>query len=443
MREEMILELLSNREYKQLKKELESIHPVDIATIMEELEDKQVLMVFRLLEKEEAAETFTEMSSDSREILLNTLNDEEVRDVLEEMYLDDTVDILEELPANVVDRVLEMTDDNTRQRINEILNYPDDSAGSIMTVEYISLRKEMTVADAILKIRQVGINKETIYTCYVTEKKRLIGYVTLKDLLGSRDDKMIADIMDSNIITAHTNDDQEDVAKLTRKYSLLAVPVVDNESCLVGIVTVDDVMIVLQDETTEDMNKMAAMLPAEEDYFDTTVWQHAINRIPWLLFLMLSATITGMIMNYYDGIIAALPILISFVPMLMDTGGNCGSQSASLIIRGLAVDEIHFSDTMKVVFKEFRIALGVGMFLAIVNTLRIGIMYNSFGLGIVLGITLICTIIMSKMIGSVLPLAAAKVGMDPAIMAAPLITTVVDCTSLLVYFGIVSALFVI
>ncbi len=441
MTELKILQRIANREYKELKKDLESIHPIDLAELLEEFEEKYIVIVFRLLSKEDAAETFAHMESEMREQLISALNEEEIREVMEELYLDDVADILEELPANVVDKLLEATDEDTRVRINQLLNYPEDSAGSIMTVEYIALRREMTVAESILKIRQVGINKETIYTCYVTEKKRLLGYVMLMDLLGNDDDKTIEEIMDWNIICANTEDNQEDVAKMTRKYGLLALPVVDHEQCMVGIVTVDDAMLVLQEETTEDINLMAAMLPNEETYFDTSVWMHAKSRIPWLLFLMLSATLTGIILTHYSPIITLMPILVSSIPMLMGTGGNCGSQSSSLIIRGLAVDEIEFKDIGKILFKEVRISLMVGGTLAVINGLRILIMYQNVGLAFVLSISLIIIILMAKMVGCTLPLLATKIGLDPAIMAAPIITTLVDSGAMFIFFQISTSIY--
>ncbi|MFI3208022.1 MAG: magnesium transporter [Eubacteriales bacterium] len=441
MTELIILQMIANREYKELKKELESIHPIDLAEILEEFEPKYLVIVFRLLQKEEAAETFAHMTSEMREELIQTLNEEEIREVMEELYLDDVADILEELPANVVDKLLEATDDETRIQINELLNYPEDSAGSIMNVEYIALRKEMTIAESILKIRQVGLNRETIYTCYVTEKRKLLGFVMLMDLLGNDDEKKIEEIMEWNVISAYTDDNQEDVAKLMRKYGFLAVPVVDHEHCLVGIVTVDDAMLVLQEETTEDINRMAAMLPTEDSYFDTSVWLHARNRIPWLLFLMFSATMSGMILLYYEPIIAFMPLLVSSIPMLMGTGGNCGSQSSSLIIRGLAVDEIDFNDIFKVLFKEIRIALLVGVTLGIINGVRIILMYQDLGLALVLSTSLLITIVTAKIIGCTLPLLADKIGLDPAIMAAPIITTLVDSGSMFIFFAIATMIY--
>ena len=442
MTAEEILFLLDNRQYKELKEELENMHPVDIAELLEELEDRQMILAFRLLNKDEAAETFTEMNGDTRETLLNALTDSEIKEFMDEMYLDDTVDALEELPANVVDRLLMATDEETRTQINTILNYPEDSAGSIMNIEYIAFQKEMTVEEAILKIRQVGINRETIYTCYVTEKRKLIGVVTVKDLLTSGDNRLIEEIMDTNIICVYTHDDQEEVAGIINKYGLIAVPVVDNDMRMVGIVTVDDAMDVIQEETTEDMSVMAGIVaPSEETYFDTSVWQHAKSRFPWLLFLMLSATVTGLVLGHFEEALLVMPILNTFIPMLTGTGGNCGSQSSTLIIRGLAVDEIEFKDILKVLFKEIRVSLLVGTMLAIVNGIRVVIMYHDPMLAFTLGITLLCTVVLAKTIGCTLPLFAKKCGLDPALMAAPLITTLVDTGTILIYFTIATKIF--
>ena len=446
MNQEKILELLEERRYKELKEELENYYPVDIAMFLEEVEEKQMIILFRLLAKEEAAETFTYMNSDMRETLINALTDSELEEVMDEMYLDDTVDVLEEMPANVVDRLLLATDEDTRAQINLLLQYPEDSAGSVMNVDYIGLRPDVTVADAILKIRQVGINKETIYTLYVTEKRKLIGVVDIKDLLTSSESRTMEEIMDTNILYAHTTDDQEVVASTIKRYGLVAIPIVDHEMCMVGIVTVDDAMLVLQDEATEDISKMAGVTPNEDPYFGTSVFQHAKNRSVWLLFLMLSATFSGLVLDHFSPVIVAMPVLNAFVPMLTGTGGNCGSQSSTLIIRGLTVGEVRFKDIFKVIFKEVRVAALVGAFLAIVNGIRVVIMYrgkveNPAMLALALGITLICTIIMAKTIGCTLPLAAKKIGLDPAIMASPLITTLVDTGTTLIYFTVVMQVF--
>lgn len=439
---DQIIKFLEERNFKELKEELENLHPVDLVDAMEELDKKQRMLVFRLLSKEEAAEVFTDMNSDMREELLEALTDSELKEIMDEMYVDDTVDVLEEMPANVVDRLLMATDEETRKQINTLLQYPEDSAGSIMNIEYISLRKEMTVADAILKIRQVGINRETIYTCYVTEKRKLIGVVDVKDLLTAGESRLIEEIMDENVIYARTLDDQEQVANQINKYGLVAIPILDHEDCMVGIVTVDDAMLVLQDETTEDISIMACVSPNEDSYFGTSVFQHAKNRSLWLMLLMLSATVTGEILGHYEDAMAVMPVLITFIPMLMGTGGNCGSQSSTLVIRGLAVGEIEFKDIFRVLFKEIRVAVVVGLMLAVVNGLRIYIMYDqNVMLAGALGLTMIAVVSMAKCIGCILPLLAKKLGLDPAIMAAPLITTILDTCTILVYFNIVTAFF--
>ena len=439
---DQIIKFLEERNFKELKEELENLHPVDLVDAMEELDKKQRMLVFRLLSKEEAAEVFTDMNSDMREELLEALTDSELKEIMDEMYVDDTVDVLEEMPANVVDRLLMATDEETRKQINTLLQYPEDSAGSIMNIEYISLRKEMTVADAILKIRQVGINRETIYTCYVTEKRKLIGVVDVKDLLTAGESRLIEEIMDENVIYAKTLDDQEQVANQINKYGLVAIPILDHEDCMVGIVTVDDAMLVLQDETTEDISIMAGVSPNEDSYFGTSVFQHAKNRSLWLMLLMLSATVTGEILGRYEDAMAVMPVLITFIPMLMGTGGNCGSQSSTLVIRGLAVGEIEFQDIFRVLFKEIRVAVVVGLMLAVVNGLRIYIMYDqNVMLAVALGLTMIAVVSMAKCIGCILPLLAKKLGLDPAIMAAPLITTILDTCTILVYFNIVTAFF--
>ncbi len=442
MKKEQVEELLEKREFKELKELLETMHPVDIVEILEDIEQRQMILIFRLLAKEEAAEVFTDMNSDMREYLINALTDSELEEVMDEMYLDDSVDVLEEMPANVVDRLLSVTDEETRQKINALLQYPEDSAGSIMNVEYISLRKEMTVEEAILKIRQVGINRETIYTCYVTEKKKLIGAVDVKDLLTAGESRLIEEIMDENVLCARTLDDQEEVASKIRKYGLVAIPIIDHENCLVGIVTVDDAMLVMQEETTEDISMMAGVSPNEDSYFGTSVFQHAKNRSLWLMLLMLSATVSGEILAHYEKAMAAMPVLITFIPMLMGTSGNSGSQSSTMVIRGLAVGEIQFKDFFRVVFKEIRVALIVGVLLAIVNGIRVYLMYDQdLTLAIAIGITMIAIVCMAKCVGCTLPLLAKKIGLDPALMAAPLISTIMDTCTILMYFAIITALY--
>ena len=442
MKKEQVEELLEKREFKELKELLETMHAVDIVEILEDIEQRQMILIFRLLAKEEAAEVFTDMNSDMREYLINALTDSELEEVMDEMYLDDSVDVLEEMPANVVDRLLSVTDEETRQKINALLQYPEDSAGSIMNVEYISLRKEMTVEEAILKIRQVGINRETIYTCYVTEKKKLIGAVDVKDLLTAGESRLIEEIMDENVLCARTLDDQEEVASKIRKYGLVAIPIIDHENCLVGIVTVDDAMLVMQEETTEDISMMAGVSPNEDSYFGTSVFQHAKNRSLWLMLLMLSATVSGEILAHYEKAMAAMPVLITFIPMLMGTSGNSGSQSSTMVIRGLAVGEIQFKDFFRVVFKEIRVALIVGVLLAIVNGIRVYLMYDQdLTLAIAIGVTMIAIVCMAKCVGCTLPLLAKKIGLDPALMAAPLISTIMDTCTILMYFAIITALY--
>lgn len=438
MDREELLTMLEERRFKELKEALEDMHPFDIAEMLEELDDKQMILAFRLLTKDDAAETFTEMNSDMRETLLNALTDSEIKEFMDEMYLDDTVDVLEEMPANVVDRLLMATDEERRKQINTLLKYPDDSAGSIMNVEYIAFNKEMTVEEAILKIRQIGLNRETIYTCYVLEKRKLIGAISLRELLTSGDSRTIEEIMETNVLYVNTHDDQEEVVNIISNYNLIAIPVVDNEMRMVGIITVDDAMDVMEEEATEDMSMMAGIVgPSEDSYFETSTWQHAKSRFPWLLFLMLSATLSGLVLGSFEKVLLTMPILNTFVPMLTGTGGNCGSQSSTLIIRGLATEEIEFKDILKVLFKELRVAVLVGAMLAVVNGIRIILMYQgNVMLAVTLGITLICTVTLAKVIGCVLPLVAKKVGLDPALMAAPLITTLVDTGTILLYFTI-------
>ena len=439
MNREEVLFMLEERQFKELREVLENTHPVDIAELFEDLEHKQVLMLFRLLDKDKAAETFTEMNGDVREALINALTDSELEEVMEEMYLDDAVDVVEELPANVVKRLLMVTDEEMRKKINTLLKYPEDSAGSVMTVEYIAFQKDMTVEEAIMKIRQVGLNRETIYTCYVTDKRKLIGVVSLRELLTTGDNRTLEEIMETNMLYVHTHDDREEAVNIINKYGLIALPVVDKEMRIVGIVTVDDAMDILQEETTEDISMMAGIVaPSEDDYFATSVWKHASSRFPWLLFLMLSATLSGLALGRFEAVLVAMPVLNTFVPMLTGTGGNCGSQSSTLIIRGLATETIEFKDIFKVILKEVLVAVIVGTMLAIVNAIRILVMYKDPMLALTLGITLVCTVLLSKVIGCILPLLAKKCKLDPALMAAPLITTLVDTGTILLYFTIAS-----
>lgn len=434
---EQVIELLENKRYSNLNKYMEQINVKDIPLLFEELSEEDMVLLFRLLPKDEAADAFSYMEPDLQEKLINCLTDKELKLVVDELFMDDTVDLIEEMPSNVVKRILKTVNKEDRKTINELLKYPSDSAGSIMTTEFIDLKVNMTVEKAFEKIKKIGLDKETIYTCYVLDIRReIIGIVTVKDLLLSDRDVLIKDIMETNVITVNTLDDKEDVAKQFDKYDFMALPVVDKENRLVGIITVDDAIDVLQDENTEDFELMAAMTPTEDSYFKTSVFKHAKNRILWLLLLMLSATVTGAILNYYEAAFAAVPILVSFIPMIMGTGGNCGSQSSTLIIRGMAIDEIKPKDFFKAVWKEIRVALLVGIALAICNGIRVVLQYHDLQLAIVLGLTLVGTVCLSKILGCALPMLAKKLKLDPAIMAAPLITTIVDSCSILIYFTI-------
>ena len=441
MNKDIFMELLLAKEFKAVRSILNVMNSVDIALLLAELEDKELVQAFRLIPKDKAADGFANMNNSMQSYLVEMFTEKELKEILDELFIDDTVDLLEDLPANLVTRILENVDKDRRASINQILNYPDDSAGSIMTTEYVDLRKWMTVRQALDHIKETGIHKETIYTCYVLEQRRLIGIVTAKDMLIADDDAKIGDLMETEIISVNTHTDQEEVARALSKYDFLAIPVLDSGDLMVGIVTVDDAMDVMEDEATEDIIKMGGANPSEKSYFETSVFEHAKNRIVWLLVLMLSATFTGIIITHYEDAFAVVPMLVSFIPMLMDTGGNCGSQSSTLIIRGIALDEIHFKDIFKVMFKEFRISILVGIILAAANGLRIFIMYKDLNLAIVIGLSLIVTIIIAKLIGCVLPLLAKKIHLDPAIMAAPLITTIVDTCSIVVYFMIATAVF--
>lgn len=441
MNKTIFTELLNKREFKTIKNILEVMNAVDIALLLSELEDKEMAVAFRLIPKDKAADVFSNMSNTLQSYFVEIFTEKELRELLEDLYMDDTVDLLEELPANLVTRILDVVDSDKRNLINQLLKFPEDSAGSIMTTEYVSLKKSMTIGETMRHIKEVGIHKETIYTCYVLEDRKLIGIVSAKDLMTLDDSTLIQDIMETEIISVNTHSDQEETARLFSKYDLLALPVLDFDGRMVGIITVDDAMDVMVDEATEDITIMAAMNPSEKTYFETSVFTHAKNRFLWLLVLMLSAAITGAIITKYENAFSAIPLLVSFIPMLMDTGGNCGSQSSTLIIRGLALDEIRFKDIFKVIFKEFRIALLVSLGLALANGLRILITYKDLKLAIVIGLSLIATVILSKLIGCTLPLFAKKIHLDPAIMAAPLITTLVDTCSIIIYFTIATHVF--
>lgn len=430
--------LLENKRYATLKDIFIALQPADIAAMFDEMPEEALPLLFRLLPKELAAETFVEMDDDAQEMLIHGFSDTELKEVVDELYVDDAVDLIEEMPANVVMRILRQADPEVRAKINEVLKYPEDSAGSIMTTEFVNLRPTMTVSDSIKRIRRTGVDKETIYTCYVTDDNRkLIGMISIKTLLLADEDEIVMDIMESNVISVNTLDDQERVANLFGKYDFLAIPVVDGENRLVGIVTVDDAMDVMQEETTEDMEVMAAITPTDKPYMKTGVLETYRKRIPWLLVLMISATFTGWIISSYENALAAQVALTAYIPMLMDTGGNSGSQASVTVIRGLSLDEIKFRDLPRVIFKESRVAILCGVTLALTNFLKL-MLFDGVGLqvALVVSLTLICTVFVAKIIGCALPLAAKKIGFDPAVMASPFITTAVDAISLLMYFQI-------
>lgn len=433
--------LLKEKRLRSIHDVLSMYNPVDLAELLSELDDRELATVFRILDKPKAAEVFTYMDKDLRQELIKTFSSAEINSLFEELYADDAADFLSDMPANFVTQLLENVGPETRRTINNLLQYPDDSAGSIMTVEFVELDPEMTVSGALDKIRRVGIDSETVYNCYAVKKHKLLGVVTAKDLLTHEGTEPIAPLILSDYISVKTTDDREYVANLFRRYGLIALPVVDTEGCIVGIVTFDDAIGVLTEETTEDMQKMAAMEANTEPYLKTPAWKHAKHRIVWLLVLMLSATITGAIISKYEAAFAAVPLLVSFIPMIMDTGGNCGSQSSTLIIRGLAVDELNFSDTLKVVWKELRVALLVGLGLAIADSAFVMLRYGDIRLAGVVSLSMFFTVICAKVTGGLLPIAAKRLGLDPALMAAPLITTVVDTVAMFIYFTIATMLF--
>ena len=434
---EKINELLDQKNFIELKKYLMIIEPEDIALLLNEIEEEKLAIIFRLLGKDEAAEVFAELDSDIQEKIINALSDKEIKEVINELYLDDTVDLIEEMPSNIIKRILKNINKADRKLINELLNYPEDTAGSIMTPEFVDLKENMTVAEAFDKIRKVGVDKETIYKCYVLSlKRKLLGVVDVKDMLFASEETPIKEIMKINIIKINTLDDKEEVAKKFDKYNEIALPVVDKESRLVGIITIDDAIDVMHDETEEDFEIMAAVTPSEESYFKTSIFKHAKNRFLWLLLLMISSTLSGWIITKYQNVYAAIPVLVSFIPMLMGTGGNCGSQSSTLVIRGLAMDEIEMKDFFKVIWKEIRIAIMVGLILAVANGIRIIIQYKNVELALTIGITIILTVIISKLLGCTLPMIAKKLKLDPAVMAAPVISTIVDTCSVFTFFNI-------
>ena len=434
---ERIRELSELKNYIELKKYLTTLDPADIAIFISELSSEEFAIVYRLLPKDIASDVFVDLDSDLQEKLINLFTDKELKEVLNDLFLDDTADLIEEMPASVVRRIVKNINKKDRKIVNELLKYPEDSAGSIMTPEFIDFKVNMTMEEAFENLRKVGADKANIYTGYVlTASRKILGKIDVKDMILADKDQSLKDIMDDNIITVNTLEDQEEVVKKFQKYDLIDLPVVDNENRLVGIITVDDAIDVMQEEAEEDFERMAAMSHSEDGYFKTTVFTHAKNRMLWLLLLMISSAVTGAIITKYEMAFEALPILVSFIPMIMGTGGNCGSQASTLIIRGLATDEVKLRDIGKVIWKEFRISVLVGIILAIVNGIRIMIQYQDMNLAIIVGITLIITAIMSKLIGGMLPIIAKKFKLDPAIMAAPIITTIVDCCSVFAFFNI-------
>ena len=434
---EKVKELSKLKNYIELKKYLATLEPADIAIFISELSKEEIVIVFRLLHKPVAAEVFVELDTDIQEDLINIFTEKELKEVLDELFLDDTADLIEEMPANVVRRIIKNINKKDRKIVNELLKYPEDSAGSIMTPEFIDFKENMTIEDAFEVIRKDGEDKVNIYTGYVlTKSRKILGTVDVKDMILADPEQNITEIIDDNIITVNTLEDKEEAAKKFDKYDLIVLPVVDNEDRLVGIITVDDAIDVLKEEAEEDFEKMAAVTPSEDSNFKTKVITQAKNRMFWLLLLMISSTITGAIITKYEAAFAALPILVSFIPMIMGTGGNCGSQASTLIIRGLAMDEIRAKDIFKVMWKELRVSVLVGIVLAIVNGIRLLIQYQDMNLAIIVGLTLILTAVMAKLIGCVLPIVAKKVKLDPAIMAAPIITTIVDSCSVFAFFNI-------
>ena len=433
---EMILAHIEEGKYADVRKEIVEMNVVDIAHLFAELNRKKLLVVFRILPKDMAAGVFSYISNELQRYIIESITDEEVKNILDELFFDDTIDFLEEMPSNVVKKVLKNTDEKTRKLINQFLNYPEDSAGSIMTIEFVDLKKEMTVKEAIQHIKETGIDKETINTCYVIDNNRILeGVVSIRRLILSEDSAIVNDIMETDVVYINTHDDQEKIASLFKKYDFLSMPVVDNECRLVGIVTIDDIVDIIEQENTEDLQKMAAMQPSEKEYLKTNVLELAKHRIAWLLILMISATFTGKIIRRFDEMLQSVVVLASFIPMLMDTGGNAGSQSSTLIIRGLAMGEIKLKDVFKVLWKEIQVSCLVGFSLSAVNFVRLYYLEKvDLPIVITVTITLFFTVIIAKIVGGTLPIIAKKIKLDPAIMASPLITTIVDAVALILYF---------
>lgn len=437
-----VLNLLEQGKYVKAREEIMGLNVVDIAQFIEEFEEEHILILFRLLPKEIASNVFTYLSVEQQQYIIEGITDRETQNIIRDLFLDDTVDMLEEMPANIVQKILNNTSEDKRKLINQFLKYPENSAGSLMTVEYVSLKKEMTASEAIAHIRKTGVDKETIDICYVTDKARkLEGIVSLRTIILNNQDVVISDLMYTNIISISTQDDQEDIANLFKKYDFLAMPVVDHEKRLVGIITIDDIVDIIEQENTEDFQRMAAMVPSEEEYLKTGIFTLSKHRITWLLVLMVSATFTGRIMQRFESVLQSVIVLSTFIPMLMDTGGNAGSQSATLVIRGLALDEINLTDMLKVFWKELRVSFIVGFALASINFIRLFLIEKvDLLVNITVCISLFITVILAKVVGGVLPIIAKKLKLDPAIMAGPLITTIVDAVALLAYFSLAAGI---
>jgi len=444
---EVFEKLLAQRQYKAIKTIFDTMNPVDTAALLPEFEDKQTVLLFRLITKENAAAVFTYLEPEQQQVLLEAFTDTELKLIMDDMFIDDTVDIIEEMPANVVERMLSAAGDK-REAINSILNYPEDSAGSIMTLEYVSFSPSMTIGDALKKIKSTGIHSETVNICYVVEKHKLLGFVTAMDLLTCDDDELISDVMDENSVSVTTLADKEEVAQLFNKYDMVSIPVVDKENCMVGIVTFDDAIDVIQEEAEEDFQKMAAIASTDKPYLRISVWELWKGRIPWLILLMLSATFTGMIISSFEDALSKLVVLTAFIPMIMGTGGNSGSQASVTVIRGLSLGEVDVKDVFRVMWKEFRVSILCGISLAlacfvkiiVVDKLLLGTPGVSDNVALVVSLTLCVTVICAKFIGCILPIAAKRLKLDPAVMASPFITTIVDAVSLFVYFGIAKIL---
>lgn len=435
---EIIKELLDTRQYTRLRQRMADMNIADIAAVMEELEEEELLKIFRILPKSMAADVFSYLEVENQQYIITSLSDREAANIINNLMADDATDLLEEMPANIVKKLLANANAETRRDINHLLRYPEDSAGSIMTVEYVDLKENMTVEDAIQRIRKVGVDSETINICYVLDPKRtLVGTVALRYLLISSPDAVIGDIMHENVIYLHTLMDQEEVARQFQKYDFTSMPVVDNEGRLVGIITVDDVVDILQEEATEDIEKMAAIVPSDKPYMKTGVWETWKKRIPWLLLLMISATFTGSIITSFEDALSVFPVLTAFIPMLMDTGGNAGGQASVTIIRGLSLNELDYSDVPKILWKEIRVAIICGVTLAAAYYVKL-MMFDKVGtpVALVVCFTLVAAVSIAKMIGCTLPILAKRIGFDPAVMASPFITTIVDALSLIIYFAI-------